>query len=188
MEEKVLGRNDRTVKSFVLNKFGKAVNSKAYNCWKNMLNRCLKPDARGHQSVVCDEWQTFSNFYAWYKEHYYDGAELDKDWLGYHCHVYSPETCVFMPKLLNRMLRDLPVGERQFPFRNGRYIACCSLGGIPQVLGSFTDYEDCVNAVVSARYSYSLGLADRLRIRGKYENRTYISEEAYNAVVTHSWA
>lgn len=183
------GINNKVVRASEKTEDGRVVNTKAYNCWKNMMNRCYNEKLGiNHRSRVCDEWKVFENFKKWYDAHYYEGAELDKDWNGYHCHYYSPETCVFMPRELNLYLKDKCVSERDYTFKNGKYIAQCYMGGRQRYLGRYTDLQDCIEAVITARRSYALGVADRLRIDSEYLGKTLISEEAYNAVVRHKWA
>lgn len=82
---------------------------KSYNVWRNMISRCYNTkNSRyiwyGLKGVkVCDEWLLFSNFKKWFDENYIDGYCLDKDikQKGVDCKVYSPETCLFIPKSEN---------------------------------------------------------------------------------------
>lgn len=52
--------------------------------------------------AVCDEWLIFSNFEKWFDKYWKVGYQVDKDLLGDK--VYSPETCVMLPKRLNVLL------------------------------------------------------------------------------------
>lgn len=79
--------------------------------WRNLLRR-VATDASYTNVTICDEWYNFDNFYKFVKnpENGFkgDGYELDKDIL---CHnrkdkVYSPETCLFIPRILNVVLLD----------------------------------------------------------------------------------
>lgn len=85
-----------------------------YNKWRSILDRCYNPKnvmyyAYGKLNVVvCQEWLNFQNFAKWYEENYIEGYEIDKDILCNILHkeikIYSPETCLFLPKELNCFL------------------------------------------------------------------------------------
>ena len=85
-------------------------NTKIMNCWNNMLKRCYKEDSKDityDDCIVCEEWHNFQNFAEWYEENYYevDGKPtfLDKDILYKGNKIYSPQTCVFVPRLINNL-------------------------------------------------------------------------------------
>lgn len=112
----------------------KGKNKKAYITWKNILSRCYNEtdvsykNYGGRNCFVCDEWLCFENFEKWYEKNYYEikGQRMciDKDILIKGNKVYSPDTCVFVPNLINciftksNALRGtLPIGvqfERKF--------------------------------------------------------------------------
>ena len=84
--------------------------TKAYNTWNHMLRRCYSNDFQNNNSTyigckVCDEWLCFQNFAKWFEENYYevDGElmDLDKDIKIEGNKIYSPETCMFIPKEIN---------------------------------------------------------------------------------------
>jgi len=74
-----------------------------------MLQRCYDSDyylrCPTYKDVtVCIDWHDFQVFGDWYDEQYKeDGWRLDKDLLGVDEEIYSPETCVFIPKELNNL-------------------------------------------------------------------------------------
>lgn len=97
-----------------------------YTLWSNML-------ARGYSSVwknkhpsyrdtkVCDDWFLFSTFESWVIKNGpkdLSGYDLDKDLLSCGLEFYSPETCVFLPRWLNRSL-SLTGGVSE---RGGRFV------------------------------------------------------------------
>lgn len=90
---------------------GRAYYHPAYSAWQNMLKRCYYTNntVSYTPAVVCDSWLQFSNFLAWWKVHYIEGLELDKDqeciMRGLKISVYSPETCRYIPKWLNLIFR-----------------------------------------------------------------------------------
>ena len=86
-----------------------------YGTWNNMIQRCYdKKYQENHPTykgtIVCEEWLNFQNFSKWYEDNYpkIEGVnfDLDKDLLqeGVENKVYSPETCVFLPKSVNLFL------------------------------------------------------------------------------------
>ncbi|CAH9016438.1 putative portal protein [Vibrio phage 242E40-1] len=87
-------------------------NTKQYATWRHMLMRCYSEDSLNRQPsyigcTVCDDWHNFQSFAVWYDENYpQDGFdyELDKDLLVNGNKVYSPDTCLFIPKKINSFL------------------------------------------------------------------------------------
>ena len=88
---------------------------KIKNLWNHMMSRCYNKldkhyNAYGEKGVVvCKRWHNFSNFCADLEliHGFYEWAttsdyELDKDMFG--AKVYSPETCIFIPKKYNGRL------------------------------------------------------------------------------------
>lgn len=80
----------------------------AYMKWMAMLGRCYAPyqlarDTCYEDVEVCEEWKTFSNFYAWLETwDNWENLELDKDIIGGR--VYSPSTCLMISPELNKFL------------------------------------------------------------------------------------
>lgn len=74
--------------------------------WKHMMDRCYKEgySSKSYENVeVCKEWYNFTTFKKWFQKHYVESFELDKDILqkGVKNKIYSPDTCVFLPKEIN---------------------------------------------------------------------------------------
>ncbi len=83
---------------------------KAFTVWQNMMNRCYSEKDRSrfptyNGVTVIEEWWNFSNFREWFKKAHVKGFELDKDLIG-NGSLYSPSTCLFIPKSLNNFLRS----------------------------------------------------------------------------------
>lgn len=77
-----------------------------------MKTRCYNPnyhkDRPGYaECMICDEWlDDKRRFYEWVDRNFYmiEGeptVELDKDILVQGNKLYSPETCIFVPKRIN---------------------------------------------------------------------------------------
>jgi len=82
------------------------VNTKKYNVWHSMMQRCY--DEKYHKKqptykdcTVCDEWHDFSVFSLWFDGNYKDGFDLDKDTIIDGNRIYSPKTCRFISKQEN---------------------------------------------------------------------------------------
>ncbi len=140
---------------------GKNIDS--YSCWSKMLERCYS--AKLHfryptyiECSVYEEWKYFSNFKQWYDANYRDGFHLDKDILVEGNKVYSPDTCVFVPKYLNLLLNDhgrargdLPLGITACkPNKSNRkisttYRAMCHDGYGKRLSKTFKTVEEAQN-------------------------------------------
>ena len=102
-----------------------------YNCWHKMIERCYNEKSRKRYSTyedcfVCEEWLSYYNFYNWCTKNYYelkndnDKMCLDKDILIKGNKIYSPETCIFVPQLINGLFLksdktrgELPIGVQR---------------------------------------------------------------------------
>jgi len=131
----------------------KGVAIKKYEIWTGLLQRCYSSDL--HQKyptykgvTVCDEWHNYQVFGDWYDKQYKEEDwQLDKDLLSGNEKIYSPDTCVFIPRGLNSFLirdegnRDYPVGVQR---RGSRYYSqsMCSLSGRHLHLGTFDTIEE----------------------------------------------
>ena len=96
-----------------------------YNLWYDMLKRCYSKDyIEKHPTYkdceACDEWHNFQNFAKWVDDNYYEvedcyRMELEKDILVKGNKLYSPNTCVFIPRILNTLFIYQKRGERKYP-------------------------------------------------------------------------
>jgi hypothetical protein len=92
----------------------------AFTTWSSMINRCYNEKFHQKQHsyedcIVCEEWKNFQNYAKWFEKNYYeiDGyrIHLDKDILVKGNKVYSPETCVFVPKKINNLFKEVFLKE-----------------------------------------------------------------------------
>ena len=134
---------------------------KSYNVWSNMLSRCYNKKAKDYKNYggrgvsVCEEWHNYSNFKKWYDKHIYkiegDVVHLDKDILIEGNNIYSPDTCIFVPRRINYLfekLYDKELGVCWHKNRN-KYIAQINIDGKPVFLGYYDNIEE-------AKESYSI--------------------------------
>ena len=100
---------------------GKALNS--YKVWTSMLTRCYEKNEDRNPTYddcyVCDEWKYYDNFKKWYNENFYEIDNkkmcLDKDILSKGNKVYSPDTCVFVPSVINLLFVRSQKTRGEFP-------------------------------------------------------------------------
>lgn len=81
----------------------------AHRKWVDMLRRCYGNENPSYiDCTVCEEWLSFQNFADWYYNNYVEGWFLDKDILCKGNKVYSPDTCCFVPHLINSQFKIIP--------------------------------------------------------------------------------
>ena len=80
--------------------------------WQAMMARCYDKEWKAKNptykdATVCEEWQDYPTFRMWAMEHIQQielGWDLDKDLMSGENRIYSPDTCVFLPAIINRTL------------------------------------------------------------------------------------
>lgn len=84
--------------------------SETYLRWHDMMNRCYNEKFHARQPqykncTVCEEWHNFCNYRLWYEGNKYgdEPLDLDKDILFKGNTIYSPETCVLVPHIINTL-------------------------------------------------------------------------------------
>lgn len=91
-----------------------------YVVWYGMFRRSYSSIYKEGQPTyegvtVCEEWHSFMNFRAWMETQDWKGKELDKDILVQGNKVYSPNTCVFVDKVVNAFLTDRAAARGEWP-------------------------------------------------------------------------
>lgn len=86
----------------------KANNHRRYNSWASMLARCYRKRLKEKYPTYIDcstieDWHNYQAYAEYYESDRFrqDGWHLDKDLLIKGNKLYSPETCIFLPKELN---------------------------------------------------------------------------------------
>lgn len=158
--------------------------SKCYQTWQSMLERgyskkykLKKPTYK--DVTVCEEWHNFQNFAQWFEDNYKEGFELDKDILVKGNKIYSPETCCFVPQVINIIYvksstsrSGLPIGvTRSGKKFRGRF------GKNREHLGLFNTPEEAFQAYKIAKELYIIKMAITWR--------HLIGEKVYRAMINY---
>jgi len=164
-----------------------------HNHWRAMIERVTtKNDGllRTYaNATVYTPWYNYQVFAKWAEENYYEihslKMELDKDILIKGNKLYSPETCVFVPHIINSLFikadksrGNLPIGV-YWHERDQEYRAQCSYitdTGTKKNkwLGGHNNPEDAYLAYKKFKESHIKEIADRYK--------EYIPEKLYNAL------
>jgi len=159
------------------------IHTKAYNAWHGMILRSTPKYAETHPnhqpSKVCEEWHNFQNFAKWYIDTRakwknidgYDSLELNSSLLSPKDGLYSPSTCLMIPKSLTKFLSNkysnnvlgvigaARTSNKKRPF--SVYIK--GLSNKRVYLGSFETKEEAAEAYDKARQEYAAEWRSRMR-------------------------
>jgi hypothetical protein len=156
-----------------------------YRLWARMLERCttkywiVYPSYNG--CTVTKSWHNFQNFAKWCDEKYVDGQVLDKDLILSGNKIYSPSTCCFLPPAINTMITKsnsirglLPIGVSKWW---NKYRSNIKIDNKKKCLGLYNTPEEAFLAYKKAKEERLILIAN--------ENKSAISIEAYNALITY---
>ena len=164
----------------------------SYITWHSMMTRCYSSKYQENQPTykaceVCDEWKCYENFKIWYDNNYYeiDGhiMELDKDILIKGNKIYSPNTCIFIPKDINVLFKGY--GDRKYNLPMGvtfksdikKYQATLTYNNIRKYIGVYPTPEEAFNAYKEFKENYIKEVAE--------DYKSYIPERLYNALINY---
>jgi hypothetical protein len=97
---------------FIGEEYSNKCNEKVYKIWQHMISRCYNKNDNRYRfygaigTKVCEDWYNFSNFAKWYYDNSYtinEPLSVDKDILRKNDKIYSPDTCIIIPRKLNQM-------------------------------------------------------------------------------------
>lgn len=164
-------------------------NSKCYNHWHCMMQRCYDDKIHEKYSTykdcfVNEEAHCFQDFGAWFDENYYeiDGEtmHLDKDILCKGNKEYSFDKMIFVPQRINelftkcdRVRGDLPIGI-YYHKASGKYQTECSTLDGKKYLGYYNTPEQAFQVYKQFKEDYIKQVAD------EYKDR--IPKELYDAM------
>lgn len=165
--------------------------TESYICWKNILKRCYDPYILNKYPTyidcyVCDEWLCFQNFAKWYYNNIYEcndeRMELDKDILMKGNKIYSPETCVFVPRKINILFTKSDKTRGEYPIgvcycKGNNKLSVYSNNGYKKVhLGYFP-----LNKPFQAFYTYKIFKEKYIKqVADEYKNK--ITQKLYEAL------
>lgn len=159
------------------------VNNKAtevYNIWHHMMERCYSENYHKKRPTYidcsCEEFHCLQDFGKWYKENFYQVPGelmcLDKDILCKGNKIYSPSTCIFVPKRINSLFikcdaarGDLPIGVTRW--KNKFHPQCCGV----KHMGYFDTVEDAFEVYKYHKEKYMKEVIDSYE--GKIPNYQY---------------
>lgn len=176
-------------------KFSEKRDTKAYNLWRRVLGRCYDVNLRSKNPsyegvTIWDGWHNFQNFAEWcYGQKGFQNLDkcgeifqLDKDILVRGNKMYSPETCCFVPRIVNMSVtkgvskKGLPVGV-SYKSRDKKYQATVNKGKLNKYIGYFDNLSQAFSAYKSEKEGYIKELAEVWKKE--------ISEEAYKALMSY---
>lgn len=164
--------------------------STLYSVWKGMLERCYKSNTKYHSyqdCYVCEEWHKLSGFRKFFDDNYIEGFALDKDFLFPGNKVYSPNTCIFIPKEINSLLircgryKNGNLHGVNFNRKLGKYVAnvSCSKTGKRIHIGVYNTKEEAEKAYILKKSEIIRNIAD------KYKD--VMPEFTYRTIITHKF-
>jgi len=132
-----------------------------YKTWTSMIRRCYSDKIKLNNydnTKVCDGWHNYQVFAKWCDDNYDDYGEddiaLDKDLLG-DGDLYSPDTCIFIPRKLNNFLGKCKKTNKSgytgvSKHTDGKFQANVRdvKTGKVKYLGLFYDKEDAYRAIL----------------------------------------
>lgn len=158
-----------------------------YNTWYRIIERCYskKVHERFSTYIGCytsEEFTDYSKWRIWYDNYQYkhEGWQLDKDLLVKGNKIYSGETCVFLPHIINSVLtksnktRGKYLIGACFDTHNNKFKAHISKRGKNTTLGYFENEIDAHLAYKEAKEEYLKELAE--------EYKDMLDPRAYNAL------
>lgn len=149
---------------------------KSYKVWSHMLERCYDPKCKsynvygGNGVKVSECFKCYEYFERWYNNNYYEikgeTIELDKDILIKNNKIYSPCTCLLVPKKINCLFRGykkdnyLPRGVSYVKSSKMYKAQICLLNGTDKPLGNYKTIKEAEESYNKARRELILEVAD----------------------------
>lgn len=144
-----------------------------YLRWNSMLERCCDENFKNKYETykecsVSKKWECFQNFAEWHEENYnpkiMEGWALDKDILLKGNKIYSPETCCFVPSVINTLFLKSDAKRGKYPIgvkKMGNNFQARVLKNKKQfVIGTFKTSEEAFYAYKVAKELWIKEVAD----------------------------
>lgn len=172
---------------------GIAYDTEAYQVWLNMIRRCYNEKVVARRSCyrgcsVCNEWLYLSNFKAWYDQNCRPGYQIDKDILFKGNKLYSPETCLCVPRRINALFISARAVRGQYPIgitkHYKKFEAQINYGKGTVSLGDYETPEDAFAAYKAAKEAYIKQVAQEYYDKGEITRRVYNALMRYEVEIT----
>ncbi len=160
-----------------------------YQYWQKMIQRCydayyINKEMTYKDCFVCEEWHCLQNFGKWYEENYYEcnneKMQLDKDILCKGNKIYSPETCIFVPKRINTLFCKSDKIRGKYPIgctvKDNKIHVRCNMCNHRKYLGYFP-----LNRPFQAFYTYKIFKENYIKqVADEYKD--FIPKKLYEAL------
>ena len=163
-------------------KYSNKYDKKLYETWRGMFKRCYDEENR-HKNLtykdceVDDIWFNLQNFGKWYEDNFYqiEGEKmcLDKDILVKGNKIYSPNTCIFVPKRINELFTKTNKNRGKYPIgiswkeKNKKFQVQCSVveneRKTMKYLGLYTDLNEAFKVYKDFKENYIKQVADEYK-------------------------
>ena len=148
--------------------------------YANMCSRCYRESYQLNNPIykgctVCEEWlQDREAFYRWVQENWYtiegEQIDLDKDILVKGNKMYSPETCIFVPHIINIYFERLTKKPVYIPSLK-KWQIDIYIEGKNVNIGFFEKEEEAKKAYIKHKEAAIIALA--MRYKGKIPEKLY---------------
>ena len=169
---------------------------KSYAAWANILLRCYSKAYHNRQPSyigcqICEEWKKYSVFKKWYDDNAKEGFQLDKDLVSPKEKIYSPNTCSFVPVLINHIISrcgkedkgrgKYGIGVYVDDRKNikNKYFTSVTEYGRNKYVGSFKTKEEAYLAYKREKERYVKEVAQ------DYYNKGLITEKVFSALMNY---
>lgn len=165
----------------------------AYQVWCNMIKRCYDEKVIARREAyrgctVCEEWLRLSNFLPWYRENCKPGYQIDKDILIKGNKLYSPETCLGVPRRINALFISARAARGKYPigvsYRYKKYVAQINYGSGNVSLGRYNTIEEAFSVYKEAKEGYVRKIAQEYYDKGEITKRAYDALMRYDVEIT----
>ena len=167
-------------KEYFRNRYG----AMKHRCYSEEYHK-LHPSYIGCE--ISEEFSTFEKFYVWAKDNFYqfrnELMDLDKDILVKGNKIYSPNTCIFVPQSVNKILTLRQLHNGNYPLgvyynkRACKFKAQINIRGRRITLGCFGTPQEAHKVYIQAKQEYLRWTA--------YEYRDEIPEKLFNALLKY---
>lgn len=155
--------------------YSKTTHEKLYSKWASMICRGYSEKYKAKKPTykdvsVCSDWHNFQNFAKWAvnRDDYLEEWEIDKDILIASNRIYSPESCCFVPRIINCAIRSSALKDKtKIPFRisggQKQYKVFITLDNSVKKALYFKDIEQAHSAVVEFKTKRVKELAEQFK-------------------------